>query len=189
MKIVVSRYNEDIEWTKPFGEHIVLYNKGEDTIDGAIVLPNVGREGHTYFHYICENYDCLDDYTVFLQGNPFDHSPNVCSQLHRFLNEQMDCNIDFQYLDTSQITFNLIHGCYCHPNLPIARVYETLFEKAATNRDIRFNPGAQFIVSKERIRKRPKAFYQKIVDMLGYHSGPDEGYVIERFHPLIFGDE
>jgi hypothetical protein len=101
----------------------------------------------------------------------------------------MDCNIDFQYLDNSQITFNLIYGCYYDPRLQIAYVYETLFEKAATDRNITFNPGAQFIVSKERIRKRPKAFYQKIVDMLGYHSGPDEGYAIERFHPLIFGDE
>ena len=31
--------------------------------------------------------------------------------------------------------------------------------------------------------------HQKIVDILGYHYGPDEGYVIERMHPLIFGDE
>jgi hypothetical protein len=189
MKIVVSRYNEDIEWTKPFGEHIVLYNKGEDTIDGAIVLPNVGREGHTYFHYICENYDCLDDYTVFLQGNPFPHAHDVCSRLHSFLNKPLHYNMDFQYLNTEQVMCNILHGCYWHPNLPIARVYETLFEKAATNRDITFNPGAQFIVSKERILKRPKAFYQKIVDMLGYHFGPDEGYAIERLHPLIFGDE
>lgn len=189
MKIVVSRYNEDIEWTKPFGDHIVLYNKGEDMIDGAIVLPNVGREGHTYFHYICENYDNLDDYTVFLQGNPFPHAPDVCSQLHRFLNEPIDCNIDFEYLNKEQVTCNILYGCYWHPNLPIARVYETLFDKPATNRNIIFNPGAQFIVSKERIRKRPVSFYAKIVDMLGYHNGPDEGYVIERLHPLIFGDE
>jgi hypothetical protein len=103
------------------------------------------------------------------------------------LNEPLD--LDFQYLNTEQVSCNILHGCYWHPNLPIARVYESLFEKAATNRDITFNPGAQFIVSKERIRKRPVSFYQKIVDMLGYHSGPDEGYVIERFHPLIFGDE
>jgi hypothetical protein len=32
MKIVVSRYNENIECTKPFGEHIVLYNKGDVTL-------------------------------------------------------------------------------------------------------------------------------------------------------------
>ena len=148
MKIVVSRYNEDIEWTKPFGEHVVLYNKGDDFIEGAIVLPNVGREGHTYFHYICENYDNLDDYTVFLQGNPFDHAADVCSQLHKFLNEPIDSNIDFQYLNTEKIMCNIQYGCYWHRSINVASVYETLFNKPATNRDFMFHPGAQFIVSK-----------------------------------------
>lgn len=187
MKIIVSRYNEDIEWTKPFGEHIVLYNKGNDYIEGAITLPNVGREGHTYFHYICENYDNLDDYTVFLQGNPFPHAHDVCSRLQSFLNEPVD--LDFQYLNTEKMMCNILYGCYWHRRINVAFVYETLFNKRATDRDFIFHPGAQFIVSKERIRKRPKAFYQKIVDMLGYHFGPDEGYAIERLHPLIFGDE
>jgi len=29
-------------------------------------LDNVGREGHTYYKYICDNYDNLTDYTIFL---------------------------------------------------------------------------------------------------------------------------
>ena len=188
MKIVVSRYNEDILWTNEFRDHIVLYNKGADFIDGAITLPNVGREGHTYFHYIFENYDNLDDYTVFLQGNPFDHSPDICVQLYDMINNGVK-NIDFSYFHTHRVSFNLLHGCYYHPRLPIAEVYEKLFERPVTDRDILFGPGAQFIISRERILKRPRAFYQKIVDILGYHYGPDEGYVIERMHPLIFGDE
>jgi hypothetical protein len=68
-------------------------------------------------------------------------------------------------------------------------VYRNLFGKDPTDRNISFCPGAQFIVSRERIHKRPREFYQKIMVMLSYHSGPDEGFVIERFHPLIFGDE
>jgi len=187
MKIIVSRYNEDIEWTKQFSEHIVLYNKGDDYIENAITLPNVGREGHTYFHYICENYDNLDDYTIFLQGDPLPHAPDICSELHKLLNDPI--NIDFQYLNAEQITYNLLTGCHRHPSINIANVYERLFNKPATNRYIIFCPGAQFIVSKERIRKRPVSFYKKIVDMLGYHYGPDEGFAIERLHPLIFGDE
>lgn len=187
MKIVVSRYTEDIEWIDEFRPYIVLYNKGPDFIEGAIPLPNVGREGHTYFHYICENYDNLDDYTIFLQGNPFDHSPDICCQLRDFLLN--GSTVDFSYFHKHHVSYNLIHGCYYHPGLPIQAVYELLFERKADNRDISFGPGAQFIVSRERILRRPRAFYQKIVNMLGYHYGPDEGFVIERMHPLIFGDE
>jgi hypothetical protein len=40
-------------------------------------LTNVGREGHTFFKYIYDNYDNLDDYTIFLQGHPYDHSPDL----------------------------------------------------------------------------------------------------------------
>jgi hypothetical protein len=188
MKIVVSRYNEDIQWINAFRVHVVLYNKGTDFIDGAIAFQNVGREGHTYFHYICENYDNLDDYTVFLQGNPFDHSPDIFEQIHTMLAHGVK-NVDFAYFHTHRVSFNLLHGCYYHPCLPIKEVYEKLFERPATDREILFGPGAQFVVSRERILKRPREFYQKIVDMLGYHYGPDEGYVIERMHPLIFGDE
>jgi hypothetical protein len=188
MKIVVSRYNEDVAWIDEFREHVVLYNKGPDAIEGAHVLPNVGREGHTIFHYICENYANLDDFTIFLQGNPFDHSPDICEQLRTLLRDGGG-NADFAYFNPFRHTYNLLHGCRFHWGLPIASVYEILFDRPAADRSVEFGCGAQFIVSRERILRRPRAFYQKIVDMLGYHYGPDEGYVIERMHPLIFGDE
>ena len=189
MKIIVSRYNEDVAWTDEFREHVVLYNKGPDSIEGAHVLPNVGREGHTYFHYICENYDALDDYTVFLQGNPFDHSPDICSQLRGFISDQTGQKAAFYYFNPVMFECNLLHGCRYHPGLPFDRVYRELFGEEAPDRWIKFGPGAQFMVSRDRIRRRPREFYQKIVDILGYHYGPDEGYVIERLQMLIFGDE
>jgi hypothetical protein len=49
-----------------------------------------------------------------------------------------------------------------------------------------FGAGAQFLVSKKSILKRPKSFYSKIVEMLQYHINPIEGFVIERFHKIIF---
>jgi len=51
--IVVSRYNENIEWTKEF-PNVLIYNKGEklDNYTNQIMLDNVGREGHTYYKYI-----------------------------------------------------------------------------------------------------------------------------------------
>jgi hypothetical protein len=44
----------------------------------------------------------------------------------------------------------------------------------------------QFIVSKNQILKRPKEFYNNIVQMLEYDINPLEGYDIERFHKYIF---
>jgi hypothetical protein len=46
MKIVVSRFNESIEWTKQL-DNVLIYNKGDTlTNTHSIQLDNVGREGH-----------------------------------------------------------------------------------------------------------------------------------------------
>jgi len=82
--IVIARYHENIEWSKQF-PNVIIYNKGNklDNDYNEIMLSNVGKEGHTYYKHICDNYDNLADYTIFLQGTPFDHSPNIISNLHR----------------------------------------------------------------------------------------------------------
>ena len=74
MKLVISRYKEDLGWEESYTN--VVYNKGV-SLPNTITLPNVGREGHTYIYHILSNYENLDDYTVFLQGNPFYHSPDL----------------------------------------------------------------------------------------------------------------
>ena len=60
-------------------------------------MNNVGREGHTYYKHIYDNYDNLADYTIFLQGNPFDHSPNIISNLNKYVNNT-NLSIDFEFL-------------------------------------------------------------------------------------------
>jgi len=52
--------------------------------------------------------------------------------------------------------------------------------------EFKFGAGAQFIVSKKCILNKPKVFYSKIVEMLQNDINPIEGFVIERFHKIIF---
>jgi hypothetical protein len=188
--IVVARYNENIDWTNQF-KHVVVYNKGDKLSDNfkQVCLKNVGREGHTYYKYICDNYDNLKDYTIFLQGNPFDHSPNLIKRLNKYINKYIKKNkrlrMGFKFLSENILKSNL-SGCPYHPNLPLVNIYEKLFNKRKEKHKFLFGAGAQFIVSKKNILKRPKEFYQKIVEMLENDINPVEGYVIERFHKIIF---
>jgi len=183
--IVIARYNENIEWTKQF-PNVIIYNKGEKLKDtfNEILLNNVGREGHTYYKYICDNYDNLDDYTIFLQGNPFDHSPNIISNLNKFINNK-ELNIDFEFLSEYILNCNL-RGCPHHHGLPLIDIYEKLFNVRKTDMDFHFGAGAQFIVSKKAILNRPKEYYLNIVEILQNDINPIEGYVIERLHQFIF---
>lgn len=184
MIIVVARYHEDVEWTKQF-PNVIIYNKGNKLDEGynEILLKNVGREGHTYYKYIYDNYDNLDDYTIFLQGKPFDHSPDIIRELNYYVNNK-EINIDFKFLSLFKLKCNLL-GCYHHNGLPLKEVYEKLFNERKDNMEFIFGAGAQFIVSKKNILKRPKSFYLKIVEMLQHTINPIEGFVIERFHSLI----
>lgn len=187
--VVVARYNENVEWTKQFvnvnGINVIIYNKGDenDKENNMIQLPNVGRDGHTYYKHIYDNYDNLEDYTVFLQGKPFDHSPNIINNLNKYICNK-ELNIDFEYL-SEEIKICNLSGCNYHYGLPLIDTYEKLFNERKENMEFTFGCGAQCIVSKKNILKRPKEFYHKIVEMLQYHSGPIEGFVVERFQKLI----
>ena len=183
--IIVARYNENIKWTEQFS-NVIVYNKGNKLNEdyNEIVLPNVGREGHTYYKYIYDNYENLGDYTIFLQGNPFDHSPNIISNLNNYVNNK-ELSIDFEFLSERVLNCNL-KGCPYHRGLPLIETYEKLFGERNENMNFIFGAGAQIIVSKKKILQRPKEFYLKIVEMLDKNINPIEGFVIERFHKLIF---
>ena len=191
VKLVVSRFNENIDWTKQFSD-VIIYNKGNDDIDQyyPIKLPNVGREGHTFYKYIYDNYENLSDYTAFLQGNPFDHSPNVIERLQEVIagtNQNTFDFFDFLFLSERILDTNL-SDCPHHPRLPMRKVYDSLLQdgEKKDNLKITFGAGGQFVVSKRKILERPRDFYMKVVKLLDYSIDPIEGYVVERFHGLIF---
>ena len=185
--IIVSRYNENIEWTKQFA-NVIIYNKGNKLDNGynEILLDNVGREGHTYYKYICDNYENLADYTIFLQGNPFDHSPNIISNLNKYINNT-NLNIDFEFLSEQIHNSSLNLECSRYWQCKnIHTNWNRVFGSNSINNECIFGAGAQFIVSKNKILKNTNEFYTNIVKMLGYTIDPLEGYDIERFHKYIF---
>ena len=189
LNIIISRYNENIEWSKQF-LNIIIYNKGTKLDDSyyQINIKNVGREAHTFYKYIYDNYDNLNNYTAFLQGNPFDHSPNIINNLNNYIkniNLDINFNINFEFLSETILNSNL-SGCFHHKNLPLIEVYEKIFNEKKENMEFEFGIGGQFIVSKVQILKKSKDFYLKIIKLLDYDIDPIEGYIIEKFHKLIF---
>jgi len=183
--IIVARYNENVTWSKQF-DNVIIYNKGEKLEDGynEILLENVGREAHTYYKYIYDNYDNLDDYTIFLQGNPFDHSPNIINKIRAY-KMHPSLHVDFKFLSET-ISECTLYKCPHHFELRPIEVYEKIFGYKKENMNFKFGNGAQFIVSKQKILSNPKEFYLKIINLLNYTINPIEGYSIERLHSLFF---
>jgi len=140
-----------------------------------------------------QNYNNLAEYTIFLQGNPFDHSPDIVSTLQKCVQNPFYLSskkTKFAFISQVHVDTNL-SGCPVHPNLAetLQNVYAHIFHKRLTDKKFTFAIGAQFVVSKARILSRSRAFYQNIVHLLDHHIHPIEGYAIERFHRLIFMGE
>ncbi len=89
--LVIARYNEPLEWLLlvPPSFRIHIYNKGTpvdcDKVRARatqlIDRPNAGRESETFLTHIIEHGPGAGAFTVFCQGDPFEHSPDFLDLL------------------------------------------------------------------------------------------------------------
>ena len=72
-EIVVARCGEDIGCLDSFKDkfNVTVYDKCGNTLPDSKILPNMGRESHTYLQHIIDVYDSgsLPEVTVFLIGS------------------------------------------------------------------------------------------------------------------------
>ncbi|MGB4192140.1 MAG: DUF3431 domain-containing protein [Rickettsiales bacterium] len=203
LEIVIARYNENLDWIRDTFAYskVTVYNKGPNNLENlpynvqVINLPNVGRESHTYLYHVIMNYDNIAGRTVFLQGDPFFHAPN----LKRF--------IEGSPSSCSNTIVELMNGDGCHiKNLgdlshELSSIDwknskwsdtrlsdETLLEFARHNINPSFNanspishiPGGQFAVDKENILCHSVDFHKKLYDYFDHDRSPIEGHYMER---------
>jgi len=171
--LVISRYNENIHWVEKVDPsvRVFLYNKGIPS-SNCIQLPNVGRESLTYLHHIITHYSNLPDITIFVQGHPFDHTPNLLQLLSLDDMDQMwqgMLNIDPNRKDRFPGYLGLSHywGFEIedekHRNdcrtPPIKDTWPKLFDDPLPKM-FWANWGAQFAVSRWLIKSRPLHLYK-----------------------------
>jgi hypothetical protein len=178
MDLIVARYKEDISWLGDLNANIIIYNK---FYDEGNLLPNIGREAHTYLYHIINNYDNLTDIVGFIQGdateNNIGHREVVTTTINN-LNQETVYPIYFGRPHTCD-TNGLPH----HAGLPISN-FLSLFDMDTNT--INFYSGAQFIVTKSIITSRPRGFYQQLLNMISEEPNSIEAYVLERIWPYIF---
>lgn len=177
LEVVVARYNESVDWVKELNYKVTIYNKNREEENlFPINLPNVGREGHTFFYHIVENYDNLPDYLAFIQANPFDHCRNVINEINNFdfkkefkpLGNVVELTMEYESINQQVQSFSKINGF--NITYPIYMV-----------------PGAQYIISKRVIKNRSKEFYQRILNQLSHEVYPQSGLDVEKTLFQIYG--
>lgn len=184
--IVVARYNEDLSWLNAVAPEWrrYIYSKQADSVSrDFLMLPNIGREAHTYLWHIIENYNNLEDFTVFAQGNPLDHCPDFAARVSNF-----DADSDFSPLGGELIVFNRL----AQPDLDGSgpgkhdRTFADFFEHLL---DYPCPPllicraRAQFVVSRKQVHERSRVFYQKCLQTLTDETkAPSPAWSLQ--HPL-----
>lgn len=177
MHVVISRYDEDVQWVDFLQYNYTIYNKGETDISYPFIKrTNIGRESETFISYIIENYNNLSKNTVFLQGNPFNHMPDVINTIHLPVHAPLTPLSD-------QFKTDDLFGRPCHPGLPIQR-YISDYMPEITDTHFKFATGAQYIVSHKLILNKPIEWWKILRD--SHFKYDDAPWILERMWPYIY---
>lgn len=190
LELVIARYAEEVSWLNnvPNAYRVSVYNKGDD-MPGAVALPNAGREAHTYLHHIIERYERLADITVFCQGKPFDHVPDLHSFLKglaagtesvetfKWLGFIIDCD------DGAGRLFKTWGKNENGRGLRLADFYRELFETPPPEA-FTFFPSAHFAVTAAQVTSRSVTFYKRALERS--MRFPDAAHCFERVWDRVF---
>lgn len=196
IELVVARYREDLRWLKrvPRTVRVTVYDKSGEGAAGHSVLPNVGREAHTYLHHIVQRYGALAEHTVFVQGRPFDHAPDLHKRL-RAWSDGREAAEPFRWLgflvDWDDARGGRLFRTWSkNPErrpLDMKGFAAVLEEPALGEEPFIFFGGAQFLVARERIVSRPLRFYHRAIKVA--ETFPDAAHCFERVWDRVFGVE
>lgn len=189
VNIVISKYNENIDWIKNIKKHkITLYDKSSNPVENSIKLKNIGREGETFLYHIINNYYNLDDVTVFLQGNPFEHlqilvgwRAELTDKEKLLVIEKVNNEItdDSDFSSFYQVIYNVPNGVNYHDTKSLClKYYNTDYDYFTCS------PGAQYIVPKKYILSRPIEFWKNLHSAI--YSGELDGYAQEQLWYLAY---
>ncbi len=195
MELVVAHYEEDLRWLRKRPANVVatIYDKSpvDSAGPGALALPNVGREAHTYLYHLVSRYETLAEWTIFCQGKPFDHAYDFKKWLRTFA-ESADPNPGFHWLghlidtddDQGQRLFQPWSKNSDARGLDMRGFHRALF---GTDGPLLypFVLGAQFAVHRNVVRHRPLAFYERALALSV--NFPDAAHGFERTWDRVFG--
>ena len=187
--LVVAKYKENIDWVINAGIPHTIYNKDQECNDSRFInLPNIGREAHTYLHYIVTNYYNLPDYVFFSEGNCLSNRPlentesfeSLYSEINNFRGmprvKPMGTRV-IERIESDQSCYEL--------NLNVVRIYEKLFKIEKT--EFIYYIGGQLIVPRSRITFHSYNFYKHIYENISDMRGVGYcAWTLERLWPYIY---
>lgn len=156
--VVVSKYQENVEWITQIKHDVIVYDKSSNPIENSISRPNVGREAETLLFYIISNYHSLPDIVIFLQGDPFPRTNQVPSMK---IEEWIDIiNKDHEKKIKSILTWEGTINIEENWLKRVPELHRRLFENYKNI--VKYSTGAQYVIPKENMLKNPLDLYEAL---------------------------
>lgn len=190
MLYVVTHYGDhDLDWVTSNPDGYVLYDRSGSDVPGAIPRDNFGDADYDKLTYLVDNYYDLPE--VFLLSK---------SNLFKFITpeefELVKDNQDFTPLLTRNHKtyepvcryngdiYEEINNSWYLASVP-ARYFQDYGDFAKTFRlpnppYLKFAPGGSYIVTRERVHRYGREFYDDMRSILPYCQNPGEAHMIER---------
>lgn len=135
-----------------------------------------------YLKYIVAHYDTLQDYTLFLRSDPLKFCTAEPNRFIHALVKEPCLLFDRTYW--LQNLKCLPNGVPHHPGLPVREWHQKLFPGVNPPQVFEFIAGSQFMVTKDKIKSRPKALYENILKNV--QNKELDTHVLERMWLILF---
>jgi hypothetical protein len=200
--LVIAYYNEKddldifINYANKYNYNLKLYNKGKNNpilkninVNYEIKnLKNIGQATHTYLHHIIENYDKLNEITIFMLGSAF-RRPKKSDKAYWLLNNANKCNgfmakhiwlsdksdFDFELPYYSIIDYNDINKkkriktkMIRANKLPLGNWISKNMNFNLEEKQFYRTNKCMFAVSKKLILKKSLSYYQNLIKQLTF---------------------
>ena len=212
VEIVVSRYNEKLEWLDeyPFNQFTyTVYNKGinqefnKTNVVQIIDLPNVGRCDHTNIYHIVNNYNNLAPITVFFPGSidGMLTKKNNAIKILENIKKYKTAIFLVSYVNNLKTHFNnfILDDWVCtnsenkklNPESKLSpailRPFGKWFNYHFGNIIVKYYCIHGILsIHKLDIIKHPLIRYQQLLGTLDKHSNPEVGHYVERSWAALF---
>lgn len=209
--LIVARYKEDVSWLKSLPalvEYHVVQKcalQPELAAERQTLLPNVGRESHSYLTHLlrlqreaADGRVALPLLLVCVQADPFEHNSRFLDELDVLAGAAARGVAAYftplgLWSGGERIIYCDASGAPHQPKLlPIARTWRALFGEARPlPLWLGFTPGALFALSCEALLRTPTAVLEAALGPeggLSSHADPIAGHVFERLWRYLFVD-
>lgn len=195
VEVVVCRWGEDLGWTRnlPRGVRLTIYEKTPAPLPSwpaSISLPNTGREAHAWLHHLTLRYDSLAPWTVFAQGHPFDHAPDLHPMIRKLAAGDFPTTeflwLGFLWETDDARGYPSFVNWTKNPRrreLDLEGFFQHLWGIPAPEQ-VRYVGGGQFILSRAAARRRPWDFYDRARALA--LKFPDAAHAFERTWDRVF---